>query len=299
MKDQFRNVLEGFIERTTGQKAHLEKVIPIGGGCINQASLILLEDGRRYFLKTNSNPMKYLFLCEAAGLKVLCDAAVIRVPQPIGTDADCPVGGTVPFILMEAITEGPRRKGFMAAFGQQFALLHQKTTAPAFGFNHNNYLGSTLQPNPWTTDWCEFWRQSRLGFQLELARKNGYRDETLERLGKKLLDRLDEWLAFPEEPPCLLHGDLWGGNYLSDEQGAAVLIDPAVYYGRREADLAMTYLFGGFDSSFYHAYQEVWPLAEGTSERIEIYKLYHLLNHLNLFGSTYLSGCLAILHRFV
>lgn len=116
--------------------------------------------------------------------------------------------------------------------------------------------------------------------------------------GDRLMDRLEEWLIEPDEPACLLHGDLWGGNYMVDAAGEPVLIDPAAYYGRREADLAMTMIFGGFDGRFYRAYEEVWPLPEGSQDRLEIYKLYHYLNHLNLFGGGYYSSCMAILRRY-
>ena len=166
-----------------------------------------------------------------------------------------------------------------------------------FGFEEDNYIGATPQPNAWTDDWVTFFAEQRLGFQLRLAADNGFGGE-LARLGERLLSRLGELIDEPAEPACLLHGDLWGGNYLCDAEGQPVLIDPAAYYGRREAELAMTTLFGGFDSAFYGAYEEAWPLAPGSAERLEIYKLYHLLNHLNLFGGGYLGGCLGVLRRF-
>ena len=167
------------------------------------------------------------------------------------------------------------------------------------GFAHDNYLGSTPQQNPWQVDACELWRRHRLGYQLELARHNGQSNAELDRLGDRLLDRLDQWLGTLDEPASLLHGDLWSGNYLVSTAGQPVLIDPAVYCGPREADLAMTQLFGGFERSFYEAYESSWPLPPGSGERLEIFKLYHLLNHLNLFGGGYRASCLAILRRLV
>jgi fructosamine-3-kinase len=199
---------------------------------------------------------------------------------------------------MEYIEQGSKKSGFQAIMGRQFAQLHRKAQSPRHGWNDPNYLGSTPQPNLWNTDWVEFWRENRLGHQLRLAERNGFSDTSFRRWGENLMDRLDELIGEPREPACLLHGDLWSGNYLADSQGEPVLIDPAAYFGRREADLAMTLLFGGFTSDFYRAYEEVWPLEEGSSNRLEIYKLYHLLNHLNLFGSGYKSGCMAILKRF-
>jgi fructosamine-3-kinase len=219
----------------------------------------------------------------------------IRVPLPVGTGGE--EDGSIPFIIMENIETGRAKTDFHKTFGRQFAELHKSSQQGRFGFDHDNYLGSTPQPNGWKESWVEFWREHRLGHQLALARKQGLSDPELERRGDLLLDRLEGLIGEPAEPACLLHGDLWGGNYLADSAGEPVLIDPAAYYGRREADLAMTMLFGGFDRSFYAAYEETWSLAEGSEVRLEIYKLYHLLNHLNLFGGTYYSGCIGILRR--
>jgi len=177
--------------------------------------------------------------------------------------------------------------------------LHQATQQIQFGLDENNYLGSTRQSNRFVDDWCAFWREHRLGYLLRLARQQGASDSTLDQLGGKLMDRLEDFLQEPNEPACLLHGDLWGGNYLVDDQGRPVLIDPAIYYGRREADLAMTMLFGGFDARFYAAYEETWPLADGSEVRLAIYKLYHLLNHLVLFGRSYYGQCIDILRDLV
>ena len=219
--------------------------------------------------------------------------------MPLGTGTD-----PAAFLVMEAIGTGEPRPGFSAAFGRGFARLHAANRdAPdgrveRYGFAHDNHIGATPQPNPWTGDWVDFFRRHRLGHQLDLAREKGLSDPELDRLSDRLLDRLDELIGEPEEPPCLLHGDLWSGNTMVGEDGEPVIIDPAAYYGRREADLAMTQLFGGFDRRFYAAYEEVWPLAPGSADRLEIYELYHLLNHLNLFGGGYREGCVAIMRRF-
>jgi fructosamine-3-kinase len=205
----------------------------------------------------------------------------------------------VPFLLIEMITNGKRGRSFEREFGAALARLHQQTRADAFGFAHDNYLGRTPQPNAWHNDWVAFFAERRLGHQLQLTRQRGLATRAFERDLAQLIGHLDQWLAEPAEPPCLLHGDLWGGNYLVDEHGAPVLIDPACYYGRRETDLAMTQLFGGFGGAFYEGYEAVWPLADGADERLAIYQLYHLLNHLNLFGASYLSQCQEIVARFV
>ncbi len=302
MEPKLQGAVEGLIARVTGDAGRIVRSSSAGGGCINAARTVELDDGRRFFVKSNPDPLPGMFEREAEGLAALAETGVIRVPRPVGTGRG---EGIPPFIVLEAIANGRRGPGFAEDFGHRFAALHR--AAPShrgpggepFGFDRDNYLGATPQPNGWCAGWCDFWRRRRLGYQLELARRRGLSDSRLDRLGDRLLDRLEDLLGEPEEPAALFHGDLWGGNYLVGEAGEPVLIDPAVYYGRREADLAMTMLFGGFEPRFYAAYQEAWPLAPGSAERLEIYKLYHLLNHLNLFGRGYRGGCLAILERFV
>ena len=296
MDPALRTAVEALIAERTGDAARITGSRPAGGGCIHRTEVVEVADGRRYFVKSSLTPPPQIFEREAEGLAALAATGAIRVPRPLGT-------GTEPlsFLVMEAIETGRPPTEFAADFGRRFARLHQANPAGGvelYGFEHDNHIGATPQPNPWTADWVEFFRRHRLGHQLDLARQNGVSDPILERLGERLLDRLDELVGEPEEPPCLLHGDLWSGNYMVDEHGEPVLIDPAAYYGRREADLAMTMLFGGFDGRFYAAYEEVWPLAPGSADRLEIYKLYHLLNHLNLFGGGYRDGCVAILRRF-
>ncbi len=299
MDDALRAAVEELIRRETGEAARVTGSRPVSGGCIHRAEIVALEDGDSYFVKSSPAPPPGIFEREAEGLAALAATGTLRVPRPLGTGT-----APLPFLVMEAIDTGPRRAGFAATFGRRFASLHRFNSADAgdsvarFGFACDNHIGATPQPNPWTEDWCDFFRRHRLGHQLDLARENGVSDPTLDRLGDRLLERLEGLIGEPDEPPCLLHGDLWGGNYMVDDAGEPVLIDPAAYYGRREADLAMTHLFGGFDRRFYAAYEEVWPLAPGAGDRLEIYKLYHLLNHLNLFGRGYRDGCVSILKRF-
>jgi fructosamine-3-kinase len=296
VSNRLESAVEKLIEEKTGRPARVATTGAAGGGCINDARVVRLEDGRRYFLKSNPHPLPGMFPREAEGLEALANVGAIRVPRPVGTGGE--EEGEIPFIVMEYVSGGSPKNGFHETFGRRFALLHLQSRQDRFGFDRDNYLGSTPQPNSWKDNWVEFWREHRLGFQLDLARRNRLSDPDFDRRGKILLDRLDELIGEPEEPACLLHGDLWGGNYLADSEGEPVLIDPAAYYGRREADLAMTMLFGGFGRDFYSAYEEAWPLAEGSETRLEVYKLYHLLNHLNLFGGSYYSGCIGILRRY-
>lgn len=295
MDSELRHRIAAAIARSTSHEAEVVSASAVSGGCINNACDVKLSDGRRFFVKSNATAPPRFFACEAEGLQALGAAGAIRVPTVVGWNTE---GEGEDFIVLERIESGRPGPGFFEDFGRRFADLHRQATNERFGFDRDNYIGSTLQPNRWADDWAEFWRRHRLGFQLDLARRNGVSEPILDRLGDRVLDRLDELISEPAEEPCLLHGDLWSGNYMADEKGEPVLIDPAVYYGRREADLAMTHLFGGFDHRFYDAYEEAWPLQPGSKDRLEIYKLYHLLNHLNLFGGGYHAGCLNILRRF-
>jgi fructosamine-3-kinase len=224
-----------------------------------------------------------MFRCEANGLKELAKAQCVRAPQVIAVEDD--------FLLLEYVPSGSRPKHFFEEFGQNFAKLH-RFCSDKFGFYEDNFIGATPQSNipakEEEKDWVAFYFNKRLLYQYYLAEKNGYVTSRLKSSFLKLESKIDAILKGSEEPPCLLHGDLWGGNYLCDKDGKAVLIDPAVYYGHREADLAMTKLFGGFNHDFYDSYRQEYPLPEGWQYRENIYKLYHVLNHLNLFGTGYL-----------
>lgn len=266
----------------------------ISGGCISDSLLLITESGKKYFLKVNNTQPEDMFIKEANGLKELSIANTIRIPHVIFVHSN--------YILLEAIESGTRIKKFFEDFGRRFAEMH-KFTSDQFGFYENNYIGSTLQINipqhNEANNWTEFYFNKRILFQYELAVKNGYGDSTLKSLIKKLENKIQEILKGSDEPPCLLHGDLWGGNYIVDEKGEACLIDPAVYYGHREADLAMTKLFGGFSSEFYKAYNEFYPLPDGYDYRENIYKLYHVMNHLNLFGTGYYNQTISLLKFYV
>lgn len=298
MDRELRQAVEQALVERDGGEPRIVGDRPVSGGCIHDSRLVELADGRQLFVKADRTAADDVFEREAEGLAALAAPGTIRVPKdPLPGQA-----GSVVFLLMEAIPTGSPGAGFWEDFGRSFARLHRETAhggdGGRAGFPHDNYLGGTPQPNAWTADWVEFFRVHRLGHQLELARKNGHATADLNRLGDRMLDRLDELLDADDEPCCLLHGDLWSGNFLADNEGSPVLIDPAAYYGHREADLAMTSLFGGFDRKFYAAYGEEWPLPAGSERRQEIYQLYHLLNHLNLFGGGYLGGCLRVLRKY-
>ena len=266
----------------------------ISGGCISDSLLLITESGKKYFLKVNNTQPEDMFIKEANGLKELSIANTIRIPHVIFVHSN--------YILLEAIESGTRIKNFFEDFGRRFAEMH-KFTSDQFGFYENNYIGSIPQINipqqNEANNWTEFYFNKRILFQYELAVKNGYGDSTLISLIKKLENKIQEILKGSDEPPCLLHGDLWGGNYIVDEKGEACLIDPAVYYGHREADLAMTKLFGGFSSEFYKAYNKFYPLPDGYDYRENIYKLYHVMNHLNLFGTGYYNQTISLLKFYV
>ena len=259
----------------------------LDGGCINNGARLYTASGKSFFLKTNPNLPPDAFDREAEGLKALRTADGPRLPQALLAGRS--------FLLLEDLNPGPKKADFWTTFGQELAALHNHTS-PRFGFSSDNYLGSTLQPNPWMEDGYAFFAEHRLGHQARLAQSNQLLDRAELRKVERLGDRLPELV--PYQPASLLHGDLWSGNVISDQEGRPAIIDPAAHYGWAEAELGMTALFGGFPEMFYSAYQEVRPLAPGWRERLDIYNLYQLLNHLNLFGASYYSDVTAILHRY-
>ena len=276
-----------------GDNVSIEEKHGVGGGCINQTSLLLLSDGRKVFLKENSLGYPELFSSESAGLSALRSADGPRVPEPYAVGR----GSNSQFLLLEYIEPGRKSSDFWEVFGRRLAGLHRGRLEGRYGFERDNYIGASPQKNSWDTDWPRFFAEQRLRYQLELARKRGRSNERWMRGLEGIIERIQDLLPNPDHP-SLLHGDLWGGNYMVDERGEAVIIDPAVYYGDREADLAMTELFGGFDRRFYDAYNEAWPIEPGYRERKELYNLYHLLNHYNLFGDSYEGSVAAIVQRF-
>jgi protein-ribulosamine 3-kinase len=264
---------------------------PVGGGCINNGARLESASGRTFFLKTNAHTPADMFAREAEGLEVLRlaseQAGGPRFPEALLYGPD--------FLLLEDLAPAARQEGYWPAFGRQLAALHNVTHSQ-FGFAHDNYIGSTPQPNPWMADGHAFFGEQRLLFQARLAQRRGLLSAADVRRVEKLAQRLPELV--PAQPASLLHGDLWSGNVMTDSQGRPALIDPAAHYGWAEAELAMTVLFGSFPEPFYRAYEDVRVLELGFRQRFPIYNLYHLLNHLNLFGTGYLGQVLGILQQF-
>jgi protein-ribulosamine 3-kinase len=230
---------------------------------------------------------------EAAGLQALADARAVRVPRVLARGC----GGATPFLALEWIESRPAGRTAERKLGEQLAVQH-RVAAEQFGFAGDNFIGRTPQPNGWLAEWAEFFRERRLRHQLALAVQNGF-GELLENPGARLLEAVDALLAGHRPQAALLHGDLWAGNWLADSRDEPVIFDPAVYYGDREADLAMTRLFGGFGRPFYDAYQAAEPLPAGHAVRAELYNLYHVLNHANLFGGGYARQARASIDRLL
>lgn len=266
------------IGAATGEAFVLAGRQDAGGGCINQAAQLEGVCGRRYFVKYNRADCIDMFEAEAEGLVAIRASATLVAPQPICTGTT----GAQAFLVMQHLKLGGQ--GDEAALAWQLAAMHRHTQ-PQFGWHRDNTIGATPQRNPLRSDWPDFWREARLGYQLTLAKKNGASSGLLSK-GEMLMAGLDRLFSGYRPVPSLLHGDLWGGNYGFVAQKPAVF-DPAVYFGDREADMAMTELFGGFSATFYAAYQEAWPLDAGYEVRKGLYNLYHIINHFNLFGGGY------------
>jgi fructosamine-3-kinase len=285
----------GSVLGEAGDPGPITDVRGIAGGDINQAIRVETAS-RRYFVKWHPSPQPNMFVCEAKGLALLAAAGAARVPAVIGM-------GHVPdsraaFLILEWIERGSSKSVPAAAeLGRQLARQH-RTRHERYGLDHDNYIGRLPQPNAYANSWISFYASERLGAQRDLAARNGHLPTSRARGLERVIASLDRWIDESACQPSLLHGDLWGGNWLVGAAGEPVLIDPAVYYGDREADLAMTHLFGGFPQAFYDAYQEVFPLAPGYAERQPLYQLYYLLCHLNLFGEGYGGSVDGILRRF-
>jgi fructosamine-3-kinase len=292
----FHHELAAAIGRATGTAFEVRSRETAHGGDISEA--FTLGDGTRsFFVKTQAASRLDLFEAEATGLTELAAANAVRVPRVICIG----IAAGRAYLVLEHLALQSR--GDAASLGRQLAQQH-RVSAGRFGGAHDNWIGATPQPNGWSDDWVDFWREQRLGFQLQLAAQNGY-GGALHRDGETLMARLDEFFGASRPAPSLLHGDLWGGNhgFLADGPydlscpsghrkseypcGEPVIFDPAVYYGDRECDLAMSELFGGFAPAFHAAYREAWPLDPGYATRRTLYNLYHVLNHANMFGGGY------------
>lgn len=264
---------------------------PIGGGDISAAWRLATQDGE-IFLKTGPSSSSDMFFAEAEGLSDLASAHAVRVPRVLAAGAS----DNTAFIALEWLALERGGAASEKLLGEQLAAMH-RVAKRRFGWHRDNTIGLTPQQNSWGKDWVAFFREHRLDYQLQLAAGKGFGGE-LQEQGARLSKRLPIFFADYEPLASLLHGDLWGGNWATSN-GEPVIFDPAVYYGDRETDLAMTRLFGGFGADFYAAYQSSWPLEPGHQQRVHLYQLYHVLNHLNLFGSGYLGRALGLMRELL
>lgn len=284
--------LQDILQKVTNKK--ISSIHPVSGGDINQAALVTFTDQSRLFLKYNGNSDPDMFEKEALGLQLLKrDHMKIHIPEVIdsGFLEDSHTG----YLLMEYIRPGNEDSDFFNRFGRELASMH-KITAPEYGLNHDNYIGRLPQPNRQHENWIDFFIRERIEPQLKMAQDSHRLPQAINQSFQSLFSKLAN--IFPDEPPSLLHGDLWSGNFLCSHKQEIVLIDPAVYYGHREIELAFTQLFGGFGYRFYDSYNEVFPLQPGFSQRKDIYNLYPLLVHTNLFGGSYASSVASIVTRY-
>ncbi len=294
------NSLAEAVSAIYGEQKKVAGRRPVYGGDINEAYRLTLSDGSAVFMKCNSIANQSFFEAERKGLEALRRTGAIGVPAPLGIGIDR--GQGISFLLMEYLEAAPKNTDYWEQFGRELAMLHRAQCAGfgeekklPFGFSSDNYIGASPQVNTPRESWVCFFRDCRLRPQMEMARR--YFDAGTQEKCSKLLEHLDSWL---EEPafPSLLHGDLWSGNAVCGPDGKAWILDPAAYVGHFEAELAMTELFGGFPPVFYASYSEVNPIEKGYRDRKEFYNLYHLLNHLNLFGGSYLGSVQRILNKF-
>lgn len=279
---------ERMLTECCGKQIHSTGHTMIGGGSINHAFRISTTAGA-FFLKYNDKK-KYpgMFEAEAKGLSMLRQSKSIRIPDVIGVGES----DNHTFIILEFLERGRTREKFWEDFGMQLADMHRRTQE-YYGADHDNYIGSLPQNNSAKDDFVTFFIENRIEPQLKIAGSTmAHLASSFEQLYKKLRE------IIPNEKPALIHGDLWSGNFLIGPQGEPCLIDPAVYYGHREADLAMSKLFGGFDAEFYSVYHYAFPLAPGWKDRVDVFNLYPLLVHVNLFGGTYVQQVAAIVRRF-
>jgi len=271
------------ISASTGLPFYIANHSSVAGGDINDAYRLEGRCGRVFFLKLNGIGRLDMFAAEAEGLLELAQARVIRVPTVICYGET----KTHAYLILENIQFSRGGDSSDVLLGQQLAHLHQFTSnGRGYGWHRDNTIGATPQGNEWSHDWIAFLREQRFGYQLRLAASKGL-NKSMQDKGQRLLDGLGFYFESYMPEPSLLHGDLWSGNVGFDNDGQPVIYDPAVYYGDRESDIAMTELFGGFSTDFYTAYKQVWPLDTGYTRRRDLYKLYHILNHFNLFGVGY------------
>ncbi|MEM1158692.1 MAG: fructosamine kinase family protein [Verrucomicrobiota bacterium] len=277
------------IARATGRPCLIESWQAVGGGCINDTFRVTGSD-HSYFVKINRASCYEMFTAEAEALEALANAQAVQVPRPVCHGNE----GSHAFLVLEYLSLRPMNTAAQGLLGKQLARLH-RTTGDHFGWQRDNTIGSTPQQNTPMEDWPRFYAERRLRFQLDLAAEHGLRIP----VAAALCDSIDAFFTCYQPEPSLLHGDLWGGNAAMNDDGNPIVFDPACYYGDRESDVAFTELFGGFGPEFYRAYESEWPLDSGYQQRKDLYNLYHVLNHYNLFGGGYGTQALEMLNRLL
>lgn len=291
LQENLKSHLEIELSSINNKPTNILGTKPLSGGCINESVQLNTNNGF-YFLKWNdAKAYPKMFETEAGGLKLLFSTAAIGIPKVIS----CSLFENTTYLLLEFVEAGKEIKNYYENFGANLAQLH-KCSANSFGLEYDNYIGSLKQYNKQNPDGIAFFIEQRLKKQMALAQESGLLPLSLKRKFEAFFERLPDLI--PKEKPALLHGDLWSGNYITGKNGAAWLIDPAVYYGYREIDIAMTRLFGGFNHAFYSAYNNAFPMEPGWEQRLDYYNLYPLLVHVNLFGSSYLNQIQNILNKF-
>ncbi|MCX7860732.1 MAG: fructosamine kinase family protein [Chloroflexus sp.] len=279
---------------TTALSRPIEQVELLGGSFGARLARVTVG-GQRFALKwAASGPAAAMVAAEAHGLRALAATNTIRIPTVVFA---CEANGNQPAIVLSEWIENDGHPPDPARLGEQLAALH-RCTGTAYGLDRDNFIGGTPQCNGWLDDWIAFFRDRRLLPQIELAGQNGLLPPRRRQALERVVSRLADWLSGVPHVPSLIHGDLWSGNVIAGPGGTPALIDPAISYSDREAELAFTELFGGFSPRFYAAYQAVWPLDPGYRDRRDLYNLYHLLNHLNLFGEGYGAQVDAVARRY-
>jgi fructosamine-3-kinase len=289
--------IELHLSKVKNRPIQFIKIEAISGGCINQAWKVTDNNSNKYFIKTNTPYLENMLALEANSLQEIAQSNSIRTPYVL-------TYGSTPkfsYLILEFIVLKPSFS--QKKMGEQLAKMHQTSNplqqlSQKFGWCKNNYIGSTPQSNQYHETWASFWQNERLLYQLNLAFKKGYSNKAYEA-GLKLVEAVPLFFTDYQAKPSLLHGDLWGGNCASDINDNPIIYDPAIYYGDRETDIAMTELFGGFDNIFYDSYNECYALDLGYQTRKILYNLYHILNHYNLFGAGYATQAESITHRLL
>jgi len=287
----WKTALTEILSEKYKSQIEIKNISVVSGGSINETFTISTNAGKFFVKKNSASLYPEMFEREARGLQLLSGKSLLKVPEVIATGQS----ENTAFLILEHIESGKRGSGFWNQFAEGLAQLH-KNSADHFGLDHDNYIGSLHQSNKKHDNWIDFFRTERLEKQVKLARDQG-------RMGNAVVNAFEHFYLklpdiFPAEPPALIHGDLWGGNYMVNGNGEATIIDPAVYHGHREMDLGMSQLFGGFDNELYEAYHRYFPLEEGWQERMDYCNLYPLMVHVNLFGGGYLHSVQSILRKF-